>query len=207
MRGWGRRRAARVLCPEERKCVTTTSRGGVANTQVPSTLLSQGVKKKALNINPQCGTGGCTWDPPKPQGGRSTRRTQHIGGAGDGGGEEGSSEDDADGPNAVWSRSKQALLAAGWVPTKPTDCVMGSLMVALSGSITKALISGRLTPVLSLDQVSHPSLIHPWYFLSIIRISLAPSANKNSHLIMWCMPYHVSYTGDPETRTTSSGPL
>lgn len=173
--------------------MTTTSQGGVANTQVPSTLLSQGVKKKALNIDPQCATAGCTWDPPKPHGERSNRRTQHIGGAGDGGGEEGSSEDDADGPNAAWSRSKQALPAAGWVPTKPTDCVMGSLIVALSGSITEALISGHLAPILPLDQVSHPSLIHPWYFLRITKISLTSSANKNSHLIMRCVPPAMSH--------------
>lgn len=137
--------------------------------------------------------------PPKPQAGRSTRRTQHIRGAGDGGGEEDSGEDDADGPSATWSRSKQAQLAAGWVPTKPTACTMGSLMVALGGSIIKTLISGHLIkPVLSLDQVSHPSLVHPWYFLSFTRVSLTPSANRNSHLIMLSIPCHVSSTGDPE---------
>lgn len=90
---------------------------------------------------------------PSRTSGRSIRRTQHIGGAGDGGGEEGSAEDDADGPSATWSRSKQAQLAAGRAPTKPTACA-----VALGGSISKALISGHLTHVLSLEK---PHILPP----------------------------------------------
>lgn len=35
---------------------------------MPTTLLSQGVKKKAPDISPQCAAAGCTLDPPEPQG-------------------------------------------------------------------------------------------------------------------------------------------
>lgn len=81
----------------------------------------------------------------------------------------------ADGPSATWT-SKQAQLVAGWVSAKATTHETGSLtcqmvVLALGGSITRALISGQPAPALSLDRVSHLFLTHPQYFLSIAGVS------------------------------------
>lgn len=99
------------MSPPPAKVILQTS-------QVPTALLSQGAKKTAPAVGPQCACRRSRPGPSKisPQAGRGTRSTQHVGEGEDGGGEDGGGEDGgdgpADGPSATWT-SKQAQLAAG----------------------------------------------------------------------------------------------